>query len=367
MTPAQRLRATYEFKPVDHLVRQEFYIWTEALDLWRAQGSLASDANQDELFGFDPSGAAGYWGLGWCDPAFCPAIEPRVLETSGDYEIALDKAGRTVKYFKGRRHGFMPTYLRHAVTCDRDWEENVAPLLRPDTPARWAKFDKEIAGLKAAAAEGKMITQHCIGGYMYLRALVGPEEICYLFLDNPALVHRMMQSWLEMADAVSARVQEHIEFDEFFIGEDICYNHGLLISPDMVRRFLWPYYQQILANVRSRQKRRVYFHCDTDGNCDEAVDLYREIGLDKLSPIEIAAGNDVVAIARKYPDLIISGGIDKRVLADGREAIDEYLGRIMPPMVARGGYVPTCDHGVPDNVSFDSYMHYRRRMMEMDH
>ncbi|MGD0782385.1 MAG: hypothetical protein ABSA30_05950, partial [Candidatus Aminicenantales bacterium] len=51
-------------------------------------------------------------------------------------------------------------------------------------------------------SKGKMIVQPCVGGYIYLRSLVGPEEICYLFVDNPALVHKMMRAWLELADAV---------------------------------------------------------------------------------------------------------------------------------------------------------------------
>ena len=86
-----------------------------------------------------------------------------------------------------------------------------------------------------------------------------------------------------------------------------------------------------------------------------------------MSPFEIAAGNDVVAMGRKHPDLVMSGGIDKRVLAAGKDAIDEYLERVIPPMVKRGGYAPTCDHGVPDNVAYADYMHYRRRIMELDH
>jgi uroporphyrinogen decarboxylase len=203
---------------------------------------------------------------------------------------------------------------------------------------------------------------------MYLRALVGPEEICYLFLDNPALIHRMMQAWLELADAVAARVQQAVEIDEVFLAEDIAYNHGLLISPAMVREFLFPYYTRLLASVRSRQRhKKLYLHVDTDGNCDEAIDLYREIGLGVMSPFEVAAGNDAVAVARKYPDLVILGGIDKRVLAEGPAAIDRHLEHILPVMVRRGGFIPTCDHGVPDNVSYASYMHYRRRVMAMDH
>ena len=367
MNSTERVRATYEFQPVDHLPRQEFYIWGEAIERWKTEG-MPADADQAELFGFDPGAGAWLYVLGWCEPALVPAIEPKMLESTDEYEIVLDNAGRTVKFFKHRRHGFMPTYLKHAVADDRDWEEDIAPRMSPDTPARWEMFDKAMEDVRAADEKGQRVVVASVGGYMYLRSLVGPEDICYMLLDHPALVHKMMQAWLDLAEAVTARAQETVEIDEFFMAEDICYNHGLLISPDMVREFLFPYYQQLLANIRSRQKsKRLFYHVDTDGNCDESLDLYREIGLDMMCPFEVAAGNDVVAVAKKHPDLVIRGGIDKRVLAAGKDAIDEHLNHIMPFMVRRGGYIPTCDHGVPDDVSYENYMHYRRRIMEMDH
>ena len=367
MNGIERLRATYEFGPVDRLVRREFYIWDEAIERWQSEG-MPHDAAHAELFGFDEPARASIGHLGWCEPPFVPAIEPTVLETAGEYEIVRDQAGRTVRLFKGRRHGFMPTYLKHAVACDKDWEEDVLPLLDLETPERWDGFDAHIGQLKADAAAGKMIVLNAVGGYMYLRALVGPAEICYLLVDNPALVHRMMQTWLGLCDAVASRVQHHLPIEEVFFGEDICYNHGLLISPKMVREFIFPYYQQLLANVRSRQNgARLHFQIDTDGNCAEAIALYCSIGMTAMSPFEIAAGNDVLAIAKKYPDLVMFGGIDKRILAEGKQAIDGYLERVIPFMVKRGGYIPTCDHGVPDNVPFEDYMHYRKRIMELDH
>ena len=36
--------------------------------------------------------------------------------------------------------------------------------------------------------------------------------------------------------------------------------------------------------------------------------------------------------AMQYPDLRISGGVDKRVLAQGPEAIDRMIDRIFPVM-----------------------------------
>ncbi len=63
--------------------------------------------------------------------------------------------------------------------------------------------------------------------------------------------------------------------------------------------------------------------------------LYREaISMDVMSPFEVAAGCDVVRTGQ-YPDLAIFGGIDKRVLAQGRAAIDDMLERIIPVMRAR--------------------------------
>ncbi len=134
-----------------------------------------------------------------------------------------------------------------------------------------------------------------------------------------------------------------------------------------MREFLFPYYQQLITNIRRRQidhQRTLHIQIDTDGYCNPLIDVYREIGMDYMSPFEVASGCDVVATGRDQPWLLMRGGIDKRVLAEGTEAIDRMLDRILPVMRRRGGYIPVCDHGVPEEVSFANYSHYRRRMLE---
>jgi len=37
--------------------------------------------------------------------------------------------------------------------------------------------------------------------------------------------------------------------------------------------------------------------------------------------------------------------------------------RIVAGMI--GGYIPVCDHAVPTEVSFENYLHYRRRCLEL--
>ncbi|MDA0321868.1 MAG: hypothetical protein O2923_04025 [Verrucomicrobia bacterium] len=97
------------------------------------------------------------------------------------------------------------------------------------------------------------------------------------------------------------------------------------------KEFLFPYYQQLINNVKSRQidrSRHLYVHIDTDGRAMPVIPLYQEaIGMDMMDPFEVASGCDVVAIG--------------------------------------SGYTPTCDHGVPEEVPYENYLHYRKRCVEL--
>ena len=370
----RKLRDFYDGKPGAPLVLKEFGYYS--LDRWISEGHIKSwtevegdyDAYLREVFGFDEPGQFDIWNLGWCEAAFSPFFEEKVIEDRGDHEVAQDFAGRHVLFFKDRRSGYMPEYLSHPVKDMKTWQEDVKWRLDPKNPERIQKTAGIVEAAVQAARQGKVISQRIIGGYMYLRSLMGPEDLCYLFYDEPELIHDCMQTWLELADSVTAQIQQTVSYDEVFLAEDICYNHGPLISPDMMQEFLFPYYQQLIHNIRGRQldkNRRLNIQVDTDGFCWPVIDMYREaIGMNFMSPFEAAAGSDILASAEKWPDLLLSGGIDKRILATTPEEIDRYLDGILPVLHRRGGYIPTCDHGVPEEVSFENYLHFRRRVAE---
>jgi len=140
---------------------------------------------------------------------------------------------------------------------------------------------------------------------MYLRSLMGPEGWLYMFYDIPDLVHDCMKTWLELADYVIAKHQKYTSIDELFIAEDGCYKSGSLISRETMKEFLFPYYQQLITNLKSRQldpNRHLYVQIDTDGYCVPVIDWYREeIGMNVMSPFEVASGCDVVRIGKEYP------------------------------------------------------------------
>jgi uroporphyrinogen-III decarboxylase len=362
---ARKLRDTYARTPGAPLVQREFGFY--CLDRWRREG-MPTDVPLHELFQYDPPGNYGLGQLGWCEAAFLPAFEVEVIEDRGEHEVVRDYAGRHVLYFKGRRDGFMPEYLEHPVRDARTWEEDVKWRLDPSSEERYSDLGPRMEAAREQARRSQMISQGLIGGYMYLRSLIGPEHVLYAFHDQPALIHDCMTTWFTLADAVISRHQEHVTIDELFLAEDICYNHGPLISPAMIGEFLAPYYEQLIANVKARQidrDRHLYLHIDTDGYAPPVMPVYKTLGMDAMSPFEVASGCDVVAVGQEHPDVALFGGMDKRVLAQGKAAIDAMVERVLPAMRERGGYIPTCDHGVPEEVPYEDYLHYRARCVEL--
>ena len=363
-TGARMLRDVYAIKPDAPIFQRDFGYY--CLERWKEQG-MPQDVSHGELFEFSDPGDCHLGGLGWCEAGFNPSFEEKILEDRGDHELVQDFAGRHVLFFKGRRNGFMPEYVDHPVKDMKSWEENCRWRMDPDTPERYTDFEDKMNNAKENAGMGKIMSQNVVGGYMYLRSLIGPQNLLYMFYDNPELIHDCMKTWLNLADAVISKHQEHITFDQLFFGEDICYNHGPLISPDMIKEFLFPYYEQLMANIKKRQidkGRHLFFHVDTDGHAMPVIPLYKGIGMDVMSPFEVASGCDVVEIGKQYPGLVMFGGIDKRILAKGKDTIDKHIDYILPAMKKRGGYIPTCDHGVPEEVSYENYLHYRRRCLE---
>ncbi|MDO8685630.1 MAG: uroporphyrinogen decarboxylase family protein [Clostridiales bacterium] len=361
----RKLRDSYAIKPDAPIYQSEFGYMS--LDRWKKEGYIDENTDLAALFNFDEPGDYELRQLGGCIPEFFPFFEEKILEDRGEHEVILDFAGRHVLYFKGRKTGYMPEYLNHPVKDIKTWKENCKWRLDPKSSERYTELYGRMEEARKNAGKGMVISQELIGGYMYLRSLIGPLDLLYKFYDDPGLIHECMKSWFELADAVISKHQQYVTLDVLSLAEDISYNKGSLISPDMMREFLFPYYQQLIANIKSRQidrNRHLFVHVDTDGLADSVIPVYKEIGMDFMSPFEVASGCDVVETGRRYPNLIISGGIDKRVLAQGKDAIDRHIDDILPIMKKRGGYIPTCDHGVPEEVGFDDYMHFRMRLLE---
>jgi uroporphyrinogen decarboxylase len=59
------------------------------------------------------------------------------------------------------------------------------------------------------------------------------------------------------------------------------------------------------------------------------------------------------------------GGMDKRVPAKGKTAIDQELDSKIPFMLRQGGYIPYLDHLIPPDIPWDNFVYYRNRLNKL--
>ncbi|MHC4886139.1 MAG: hypothetical protein ACYTGH_13760 [Planctomycetota bacterium] len=103
---------------------------------------------------------------------------------------------------------------------------------------------------------------------------------------------------------------------------------------------------------------------DTDGDCNELIPPFTAHGINMMFPFEAQAGNDLLAIRERHPGLGVVGGLDKRALAAGRDAIDREVD-LAAQMVERGRYIPAWDHLIPPDVSWENFAYAAEKIAKV--
>ena len=129
----RKFRRTFAITPGLGFYQKEFGYYT--LERWAKEG-MPQDVDKAELFGFEPEAEYRIRGLGWTEPNYVPRFEEKRIEDRGETEVVQDVFGRHVLYFKGRRSGFMPSYLDHPVKDLLTFERDIRWRIDPNTPER---------------------------------------------------------------------------------------------------------------------------------------------------------------------------------------------------------------------------------------
>jgi uroporphyrinogen decarboxylase len=255
----------------------------------------------------------------------------------------------------------MPEFLDYPVKTRDDWAR-LKERLRPDDAGRsavdWEAFRARIA----ETGEAVQVGWFPYGVFGTPRDFLGAEELLIAFHTQSELVRDMMNRLTDVWIGVFERVAAQARIDHIHIWEDMSGRQGSLISPAMARDFMMPCYDRI-ADFARRAGVRV-ISVDTDGDCSELVPLMTEHGVNLFLPFEVQAGNDVREYRRKYGDLGIMGGLDKRALAGTRGDIDREVEKARE-MVRAGRYVPGFDHLIPPDVSWENFKYAASKLRDV--
>jgi len=359
MTSHERLYRTLHHEPVDHVLDREFRYWQEIPGLWQREGfppGLVTDRQIELYFGL----ASQYR----IPVRFeeMPLFQTTEIEIRDGYRYYYDEDHVICRV---RNDGLttMPEYLEYPLTSRRDWEYVLKPRYDPDIPGR---IPEDLAARVRDALEKDYYLRFYIGSlFGRLRNYTGFEQICYLIYDDPGLVDEIIQY---MADTICEVLERCLPLlpcrtliADFW--EDICFNTGPMVSPAWFSKHVVPRYRQVVSVLNAHGIDTVFVDCD--GRIGPIVDCWMDAGIRVMFPLERASGSDPVVLRRTYgPGLLLMGGVDKRAIACGGDAIVREL-EYLASLVEEGGYIPHCDHLCPSDVSLENYRFYLGKKREL--
>jgi hypothetical protein len=367
MTDRERRLAVLSFGSPDRVPLEPGSGRESTLKRWHAEGLPADVTGGDEITAF------AYWTAGGREELpvagngypvnvrMIPQFEEKVLERRGDTQVVQDWKGNVceigsefdVTYLRNPVDFVTRRWIRCPVESRSDWLD-IARRYDPADPSRLPGDAAERA--RRLADRAWTVSLDIPGPFWQLREWLGFERLCTLFYDDLPFLRQLVGFWSTFVALVLERTFAVFVPDEIHLSEDMAFKGFSMISPAMVREHLLPVWTRWGKLVRDAGC--PVYALDSDGFVGELIPLWVEAGITVCDPVEVAAGNDLVDFRARFGKrMAYRGGIDKRAIAKGGAAIEDEIARVQP-VIASGGYIPGCDHGVPADVSWTDFVRY---------
>lgn len=288
---------------------------------------------------------------------FSPFKYQKNVEETNEFKIYYDEFGVKKKDIKG--HVSMPLFLEFPVKNRNDFEK-IKSFYSSNFEDRLYKDWIDVVRRYKEKDYKIWLYNKYWGFFGFLRQLMGLENLSLMFFDNPKFIHEIIEFFTGYIMRFWNYILEKINVDYILIWEDMAYNKTSLISPDMFKEFLLPYYKKFTTFLKKIDKDITIF-VDSDGNISNLIPLWIEGGVDGIYPMECNAGMDIIKVRKDFPDLIIGGGVSKSALSKTIKDIDSELEKV-ECVLKTGRYVPFVDHDIPNNIPWKSFKYYREKL-----
>jgi len=279
----------------------------------------------------------------------------------GDYVIIEEESGAITRELIDNSITYsMPEFVRYAVRDRESWEfykERTTPtesMSREDMEENCRRFDDRDMPLSIGAGST----------YGMLRGLMGTEYASIAICEEPELIHDMIQTALAGVREHVFPLIERLKPEIVGMGEDLCYNHGMLLSPKHFNEYCGQYYREVCDCAHANGASVVAI--DTDGNAMEFTGVAASCGVNAIYPCEVKAGNDLFVLREKHPRFVFIGWLEKETINEGNEdTIEPEVMSKVPPLLEKGGYFPNGDHGIQPMATFPSLCKFMTLLHEV--
>jgi len=183
--------------------------------------------------------------------------------------------------------------------------------------------------------------------------MMGFEGFSMALFENPALIKAVNE---QLGDRILSMFEYFAQsdvVDVLWYTDDIAFSNALLMSPQVLHSYFFPWLKKIGALAKAANKPFMYH---TDGLLWDVLDDIIASGVDALHPIEPKA-MDIGEVKKRYGDrLCLIGSVDVDLLARGTaEQVRARVKHNIEVAGYNGGYMVGSGNSIPDYVNFENY------------
>ncbi len=360
------------YKDVDRMPAVHFGYWPELLQEWVDQGKLPPEAIRgwydggpkdqelDKILGWDFNW---YHCFGSAN-GLMPGFVPRVLEVFPDgTRREMDSNGLIQRIHPGvvsipeeddytlkDREAFETLYRpkmqfkpeRVNLEYYKSFNENV--YSKDETPL----------GIHLGSVLGEIRSICSVVGMSYL-----------MYDDDEDLFADIVDTYADMQyQCAEAILSTGAKFDFAHYWEDICFNSGSLVNPEIFDELCAKHYKR--RNDLCHKYGIDIISLDCDGVTRQLLPTWFENGVNTMFPIEIGTWGDQCGPAREKfgPEMRGVGGMDKTALRKDKAAVDRELERITR-LASLGGFIPCPDHRLMPGTKFELVQYYAEEVKKI--
>lgn len=233
------------------------------------------------------------------------------------------------------------------ITSLEDFEEYVFPETDEIDYSRFIeakKFLPDGMGIVGQYGDIFTMTWELMGFENFSLALFEDDELIKLINDKVGQIVIKMFENMAKIDEVKA----------LWYSDDIAYTNGLMVSPETLDKYFFPWLEKIGEVAKSVDKPLIYH---SDGILFDVMEKIIECGIDALHPIEPKA-MDIVEVKNRFGDkLCLIGNIDVDLLARGtKEEVKKNVLFNIENVGMNGGYCVGSGNSIPEYVNIENYI-----------
>ena len=233
------------------------------------------------------------------------------------------------------------------ITNNEDFENYVFP---GKNDFNYQNFER----VKSLLPEGMGVVGQYGDIFTMTWEMMGFETFSIALFENPSIIKKLNDKVGELVLSMFEYFAQSENVDALFYSDDIAFTNGLLVSPEVLKEYFFPWLRAIGYLAKEYNKPLIYH---TDGILYDVFDEIISCGVDAIHPIEPKA-MEISEVKERYGGkLCLIGHVDVDLLARGtEEEVRKKVEENIAKAAYNGGYCVGSGNSIPDYVKLENYL-----------